>query len=457
MSTMAEEDKVELKKPGLFSNYIVRDLTLWFIFMFILPIVLFAIYMLSKQSTDIESPSTHKWFTKPLQKVDLNNSDAVCNDGSPASYYMRSTGSKVWIVLLEGGYFCYDQASCSQRYLNSYNLTTSRMNSNFKFSNGILSSDPNENPKWSNINMVEIPYCSSDLWTGRKKSDEFSFMGYEIVSAVFDDLIKKTSIAQSELVMLTGVSAGGIGVLMNAERIQKMFSLHAPKTKLKLVIDSSWQLDLPYSYLCTGNECLMKKFFDNAIKYWNAAIPDECARKENGSMWNCFLPKKILNFIKMPVFVIQSKFDETQLLEQFNHVNSKSNRIAETFRLMDKKLRENLIDVDSYYVSSCVSHITLTSKDWSFFKVDNLKMSDALFEWAIGGKTPKLYDSCKWPDCQGTCPSINHPGSSQHINSFEYLAYLGLVDRNQIAHKHKLSLNYLKKLNYFKLMKLIMD
>lgn len=152
ISTTTVENKEELKKTSLFSNYIVRDLTLWFIFIFILPIVLFIIYTLNKQPTN--DKQNMNWMNKPLQKIILNKSNAVCNDGSQASYYLRQSESNVWMIMLEGGFYCYDHASCSQRSLDSYNLTTSLMNKNFKFSSGILSSDPKENPNWFNVNVV---------------------------------------------------------------------------------------------------------------------------------------------------------------------------------------------------------------------------------------------------------------------------------------------------------------
>lgn len=151
---MNEDDKDQLKTSGLSTNFIVRDLIIWFTFIFVLPVILLLVYILSKEKIQNNVPETHDWFRKPLYKVLLNRSKAVCNDGSPASYYIRLSESKVWMILLEGGYYCYDQASCSQRYLNSHNLTTSVLNKNFKFSNGILSSDPIQNPNWFNINVV---------------------------------------------------------------------------------------------------------------------------------------------------------------------------------------------------------------------------------------------------------------------------------------------------------------
>ena len=50
----------------------------------------------------------------------------TCNDGSAAGYYIRrNTESRVWIVYLEGGWFCHDQASCEARWLRLRTLMSS--------------------------------------------------------------------------------------------------------------------------------------------------------------------------------------------------------------------------------------------------------------------------------------------------------------------------------------------
>ena len=51
-----------------------------------------------------------------LDLVRLNDPNAVCIDGSQAGFYVnQSPDSKVWIVHLQGGHWCYDSASCAAR------------------------------------------------------------------------------------------------------------------------------------------------------------------------------------------------------------------------------------------------------------------------------------------------------------------------------------------------------
>lgn len=63
---------------------------------------------------------------KGLKRVYLSNRSITCNDGSQAGFYLRkSHGSKKWIIFLEGGWYCYDQKSCRNRWLKLRHLMTS--------------------------------------------------------------------------------------------------------------------------------------------------------------------------------------------------------------------------------------------------------------------------------------------------------------------------------------------
>jgi len=163
----------EPKRKGLLHNYVLRDILVWMIFLFLLPIVLFCVYFFTKESSGYSSSSlavssannqyedSHEsssslmnadltinlnnildnFKNRPLKRVSLSNyENALCNDGSIANYYIRKSkiNSKTWIILLDGGYFCYDSVTCKQRSLNSHNLTSSIESRVFKFGNYLI-------------------------------------------------------------------------------------------------------------------------------------------------------------------------------------------------------------------------------------------------------------------------------------------------------------------------------
>ena len=47
----------------------------------------------------------------------INNADALCNDFTRASYYIRANDSSSdWVVFLESGGACYSAETCNRRY-----------------------------------------------------------------------------------------------------------------------------------------------------------------------------------------------------------------------------------------------------------------------------------------------------------------------------------------------------
>lgn len=144
------------QNSGKMKNYIVRDLLIWFTVLVLLPVAIFVVYYLSKN----ESPSSQ---FNPIQKTEgsefmklMSLSEALCNDGSPATYYIKpsSSNSSTWVILLEGGFFCYDDESCRLRAINSANLTSSKQNKRSRKGHGVLASRVDENPYLHQANQV---------------------------------------------------------------------------------------------------------------------------------------------------------------------------------------------------------------------------------------------------------------------------------------------------------------
>lgn len=95
---------------------------------------------------------------------------------------------------------------------------------------GILSSEPKDNPYLWNANHIYVPYCSSDSWTGfqeaRADRSSFAFMGSKIVEKVvhslFEDLPRESSLYESKFVLLAGDSAGATGVILNLDKVNRL-------------------------------------------------------------------------------------------------------------------------------------------------------------------------------------------------------------------------------------------
>ena len=207
-------DDITHKKRAFLSSYIIRDILIWLVFLVLIPLVLFGVYYFTKEShTTINAVSSKVYINnsrnisdyddqintktsfidiqtfestivdklpeaiteptqddelkslindfdsqnRPLKRISLKNyENSLCNDGSIANYYLRlsRSNSNIWIILLEGGYFCYDTNTCKQRMINSNNLTSSLGSRLYKTGKGILSSSSTENKYWSDVNAV---------------------------------------------------------------------------------------------------------------------------------------------------------------------------------------------------------------------------------------------------------------------------------------------------------------
>ncbi|KAL9277016.1 hypothetical protein ACSQ67_025436 [Phaseolus vulgaris] len=136
------------------SNLRLRALIIWssknyaiaaFVFLLLFSLTLFS-HLDSRSRSPY--PSHPRSSLVPLTLLrNANRTRALCLDGSAPGYHFQSgfgSGSRNWLLHIEGGGWCNSIASCTQRkftHLGSSNY----MEKLIPFS-GILSSDPSENP-----------------------------------------------------------------------------------------------------------------------------------------------------------------------------------------------------------------------------------------------------------------------------------------------------------------------
>lgn len=199
-----------------------------------------------------------------LLKQDIHNAVsryAVCNDFTPASFYLQKQSAVQWIIYLESGGGCSSITECNDRYLvdeDGYNTTNELMSSSLLPASAVgrdlLSTDQEENPTFHDFTHVMIPYCSSDLWLGQgnhsrfpgeqfefhndSSVNDFIFRGYTIFHAAIEDLMPH-GLANATEVLLVGSSAGGIGVMNHVRYMQSVL----PAATVAAIIDSSWFID----------------------------------------------------------------------------------------------------------------------------------------------------------------------------------------------------------------------
>lgn len=259
---------------------------------------------------------------------------AVCNDGTPGAYVFRpgvGRGAKRWIIYLEGGGNCSNAADCKLRYdTTPFYMSSSGTTDGQVFPTvleGLKSTDKAQNPDFYDANLVQLMYCSSDTWSGDVAGNStlptdnlgrWDFRGRRIVEAVLTELLPQ-GLGAAEEVLLTGSSAGGIGVVNNADDIR--LALPAA-TRYVALMDAGFFFDYPaFDYTTKLESTAMptqrQAQLAEAVAAWggrgdascDAAASNSAARALCRSVYDVLLA----GHVKTPLFIRQSIYDMVQL------------------------------------------------------------------------------------------------------------------------------------------------
>uniref|UniRef100_A0A3B4VDG1 Notum pectinacetylesterase 2 n=1 Tax=Seriola dumerili TaxID=41447 RepID=A0A3B4VDG1_SERDU len=371
----------------------------------------------------------------------LKNTQVTCNDGTAAGFYLKEfRGSRRWLLFLEGGWCCYSKETCDSRYQNIPRLMSSSGWPQTKRGTGILSSQVEENPHWHNANIVFIPYCSSDVWSG---TGPYTFMGSLIIREVIKDLIPK-GIKLAKVVMLSGTSAGGTGVLLNIERVASQLEQLGAEAQVRGLVDSGWFIEskqqrspnCPETVSCSPEDAIKI-----GLRLWNGVVPDRCRQLyKRGEEWQCFFGHKLYSTLTSPLFVVQWLFDEEQLRVENIYMGgqSLSEEQWQYIQNLGRELKNSLRDVTAVFAPSCLSHTVITKSNWMSFQVRGTSLPRALQCWdrsldaTRNNRTPAkgcpfhLVDTCQSPQCNPTCPALVDQATQQELTLLQMLVAMGL-------------------------------
>nr|VZI27391.1 unnamed protein product [Spirometra erinaceieuropaei] len=283
----------------------------------------------------------------------LTDTDVKCNDGTRAGYYLRHSkdpNSRNWMIYLEGGWYCFDEATCLARQLTNQALFSSRT--------------------W---HMVRYSYY---------------FHGSRIITAVIDELLARRDFAEAKKVVIAGSSAGGIGTMMNLDRLaRKLRKRSRHRVQVSGIVDSAWFLNYPTysqpSYLtnCTSiYDCSPEEGIHRGIELWQPRIPRRCREAEGKSkFWRCYLGPVLHQHILTPTFIIQSLFDEAQL--QMNRAllltGGSYTKFAYIQRL-GQEVAKSLSVARGVFAPACSDHEILTTKQMT---IESQSLHETLQEW----------------------------------------------------------------------------
>jgi hypothetical protein len=261
---------------------------------------------------------------------------ARCADGSPGGYILRQgfgRGAQRLVVELQGGGFCANNDDCSERrksLTSTDGLISGR--SHGPTLDGILSADPTVNPDFYDANAVRVLYCSSDFWTGdkapikhpfnrRNAAQTWYFRGREIALAALTALLAKGAATAAEI-LLTGDSAGGVGVVLDANDLLPL--LPAPIHAL-VASDAGYTLDIgafdlnspQTDYISPAKPTPVERIIIAGHAFWGGRGDRVCTEsaRTGAERDRCYNTADVISkgYLAAPVGTAQALDDTTQL------------------------------------------------------------------------------------------------------------------------------------------------
>ena len=258
-----------------------------------------------------------------LHLVDDVSNGAACLDGSAPGFYLRrsSTGNANWLILMQGGGWCYNVEDCYHR-----SLTSSGSSNDWSASvtiTGMGSADCSESPLFCDFNVVIMQYCdgtsfSSDLQhTISHNGSDLHFRGKRNYAAILSTL-SSFGLNEAENVLFTGCSAGAMSAYLHSNSVEGTVRSMSPSLKtFKTAPGSGLFLD----HVNTQGRRLWTEQLKQIVDLSNmtAGLDAACVAKEG---WRCAIPVVSYEYITAPVFVINSAVDSYAMQCMVaNHVN----------------------------------------------------------------------------------------------------------------------------------------
>ncbi len=188
----------------------------------------------------------HGWEWVPMDTM-------LCRDGSTTGYGINKPAveSDKILYMLEGGGACFNIETCAQNPFKA-GLAEFAAYTEALGNGGIFNRDIELNP-FKDWNYIFVPYCTGDVHAGANPDFVFpgtpgpgqKFVGYSNIEIVVTDV--KERFPNITRGVLSGFSAGGLGVLANYVRFQGDFY---PNTPFDFLDDSGPPMSVEYIAPC---------------------------------------------------------------------------------------------------------------------------------------------------------------------------------------------------------------
>ncbi|XP_035686600.1 pectin acetylesterase 3-like [Branchiostoma floridae] len=344
-----------------------------------------------------------------LSNAKAQKAGALCLNGLPPGYYYRpgwGLGARSWIVFLRGGEGCTTEKECYLRSKTS--LGSVHKSRKWRRLGGIMSGDKQRNPEFHNWNGVSLIYCDGFSFAGDRLSPmvyngtEMYSRGRRVLDAIFTDLLR-SGMAGAERVILFGHSAGGLGALLNSDRLRRLLP---PGVDFKLLVISFLQPKFPQGSYARG----VKKLLQNMATIHNISgtLPSDCVKNYPSKEHACLLPSILIPLQSVDAFYVNSVYDRWSMgnllrirCEPNRCRKSKTrNKLQGWSAAFAEQVPSMLKPNDGVFVANCVTHmIALDDRTWFSTKVGGKTIAEAFGDWYFGRGYNHTHLDCFSLDC----------------------------------------------------------
>lgn len=177
--------------------------------------------------------------------IDLEG--AECADGTPSFYTLtKRANAKNVLIYFEGGGGCWSKETCQSGYAQK--LTRVEEGTDWNNGSGIHDARDPKNPFAKDFNIITVPYCTGDAYTGNKEMNygtrkapyKIRHVGYQNTLLTLEAV--KQLYPTPDRLALVGCSAGGIGAYYHLRNLVQKF----PQAKKYVLSDAGTPFRPPF-------------------------------------------------------------------------------------------------------------------------------------------------------------------------------------------------------------------
>jgi hypothetical protein len=359
---------------------------------------------------------------------------AIYPDSTPAKFELNFTGSPGWIVHLSGGGWRFLQNATSVPTESKDGSPPSDDVGCYGHCDGIMSTDPLQNPLFHSWNKVFVPISGTSFTGNRDSLDPYPVRGARILQAAIEYLQTQYGMARATDVILTGGSSGGLATFLTCDRVSEMVARVNASTRYSCLADAGFFLDHP-NY---EGQPSYSPLFEQSFYAWNSSggTNQACIAHYEplGTPEKCIFAQYVAPFIQSDLFIMQNLYDSFQLAnilqvtgagkcagygspgfagcqpEQVLAIQQYGSTMrALLLSLAAKSQRLGL------YAPSCIAHCQSVENEhpaalWNWparWSIGDVTPSAAFNDWYLDRKSKvSIVQACDWSatECNPKCP-----------------------------------------------------